>query len=249
MRTGIRASCNYATTWTACRHPPRPFLPTAQYLRSGSVYQQNFTPAWLHSQHCYVQSLRQQYALLISGRLLAISQSYTGKIQVLALILIANICSCHRQRHAAVSRYLQLHRALPTASQQGPEASSEAGIDFDMPMAQQWARQCLGWLMAAGLALALFLGGSPTAYAAVFPFASTPAAPATLEMKVSLHGAGPRGAMQISASFLHASSTNDTVIRSGESAGTHAVRISIEQTTVLGRLAKSRLIGASARPR
>lgn len=62
----------------------------------------------------------------------------------------------------------------------------------DMPVwAQQWTKQVVGWLVAAGLALALFLGGSSTAYAAVFPFASPPAAPATLEMKVSCCGAWP----------------------------------------------------------
>ena len=97
----------------------------------------------------------------------------------------------HRREHAAFSRGLHLHAGLPAASQQGPETGKDAALGSVTDMPQQWTKHVLGWLMAAGLALALFLGGSPSAYAAVFPFTSPPAAPATLEMKVSCVGAGP----------------------------------------------------------
>lgn len=97
----------------------------------------------------------------------------------------------HRRERAAFSRGLHAHAALSTFGQHGPEIEIDAALGSVTDMPQQWTKHVLGWLMAAGLALALFLGGSPSAYAAVFPFTSPPAAPATLEMKVSFVGATP----------------------------------------------------------
>lgn len=80
-----------------------------------------------------------------------------------------------RHTHSIARRASQLHHALPS--------TSEAATNSTEAWPQQWTRQVAGWLVAAGLAIALMF--SPTAYAAVFPFTGPPpAAPAAMEMKV-----------------------------------------------------------------
>ena len=97
--------------------------------------------------------------------------------------LLSHQLACLRRRNhmpcSMARQASQLHHALPSPSD---PASSTA----DPSWAQQWTRQLTSWLVAAGLALALFIGSSPTADAAIFPFAPPPTAPATLEMKVCL---------------------------------------------------------------
>ncbi len=63
-------------------------------------------------------------------------------------------------------------------------SSSDAAHAEQTGWQQQWQSRVASFLMAAGLALALLMGGSSPAYASVFPLVETPVNPATLEMKV-----------------------------------------------------------------
>lgn len=63
-------------------------------------------------------------------------------------------------------------------------AARSAAVGAAAPVFERWQSRVASFLVAAGLALALFLGSSPAAFASVFPLVETPASPATLEMKV-----------------------------------------------------------------
>lgn len=71
--------------------------------------------------------------------------------------------------------------AAPAAAS---SSSSSAAHAEQTGWQQQWHSRVASFLMAAGLALALLLGGSPAANASVFPLVEAPVNPATLEMKV-----------------------------------------------------------------
>ena len=112
--------------------------------------------------------------------------------------------SRHLHRSACSCSTVQKRKNEASAAS-GNVSTSEAAQLGDAAAAaavsalNHWSQKALQILFAAGLAVALLFGTSPTACAAVFPFAEAPAAPATLEMKVR---ASPRSfAQEMSSRF------------------------------------------------